>query len=952
MTEVGATGEGVGLAAAPRCGTQRRIAVVIPLEYHRGLAVACIRGWAREQDFPRDRYRVLVGAPAGFDATELELVRAQLQDGDALLMLDHSHDMTLVEDVARNADAELLLFSESHCVPQPDALSYLVGVADANPGWDAFSAPTHGLTNNLLSCIECDIYSKDIRGKLQSHDWLRVLDQCFVIRRAAYDAVGGFRGQFGHFAEWLFAATMKVLGLRLGVADRAVVKHGYIGDYEDLETFTVDFAYGQIKYLNEHSDEPAAALFPSIPELEEQTAFTADERAHLARYSSDDRARVLFIALRKWLHRDPVGPLKAYLNWASNAWRAAAAGPAQRLQHANRVAADARILLDQAIVSDDRPAAHRRFVEWFARLVQKGRYAYLAEQEELLATLAEGRAGNFARSGSWRAADGFSHARVCGVHDAEGTAAGTIRWTLPTFEVVLPLHAGKGRQVSLDWTPVRPLNKSELVRVRFDGRMLPASAIRFEPTRIVLDLEAAFTGWHELAVSVYPFRGGEDGRLFGLPLRAVNWLSDDGPARLAADGEVSRYFLHVHKCGGTTASIILGNGFAAADGFSPYGGAYYPADFLHHPARESRAPFYVGHFRWCVPAAFPPGAIRVSTMLRHPVDRLLSLFHYLRQHRRINPGLHFESWIRSGVRFRDTMTSQFIDSDDLDEGTGVEVTCATANAASSMALANLRRCVVVGIAECIDESVNLLANEMGFLPPERIARYNHTEERMAVSSLDPAFLAQLEHWFAADFALYSEARNLFEAQLNAMHLHLLGSASGSAADLRASLRRRHLERLALAATTDAGRKGYLWQAADVFHGENLHAREQDGSLLLRWTGPEAVTHVRLPIERVGSWDLEIRLHAAACRERLAVARLRVDGRPLVHVVTSLPNGQFAMAGRIDFDSDVNPLHDVPELTIDVPVARGNGEFRALGLPLLSIRVERSGAPLSSSRDPV
>jgi len=939
MSTVGVTADVETAAFGHQVRTPRKIAVVIPLEYHRGLAVACIRGWAREQDFQRDRYRVLVGAPAGFDADELELIRALLQDGDELLALDHSHDMKLIADAARDADSELLLFSESHCVPQADALSYLVAVADANPDWDAFSAPTHGLTDNLLSRVECEIYSTDIRGKLQSHDWLRVLDQCFVIRRTAYDAVGGFRGQFGHFAEWLFAATMKVLGLRLGVADRAVVNHGYIGDYDDLEAFTVDFAYGQIKFLNEHGDEAAATLFPSIPELEAYTAFTAEERERLATSAHRDRLRVLLVALRKWLHRAPVGPLQAYLDWASHTRSALTTGPAQRLEHASKVAADARALLDQAIAADDPAAAHHRFVEWFARLVQQGRYAYLADQGVRLTRAIARRPGDFARVGSWQAAGAYSLALVCGVHDAEGTAEGTIRWTLPSFELVLPLHAGTGRQVCLEWTRVRPLHKSELIRVRFDGRVLPASAIRLEPTRMVVELEVGATGWHTLVVSVYPFRGHEDGRLFGLPLRTVHWMSNDGPARLATAGEVSRYFLHVPKCGGTTASIILANGFAAAESFSPYAGAYYPRDFLCHPSCDRRAPYYAGHFGWCVPAAFSPGTVRVSTMLRHPVERLLSLFNYLRQHQRLSPGLTFERWIRASVRFGETMTSQFIHSDALDEDTGAEASGAAANAVLSTALANLRRCAVVGIAERIDESVNLLADEMGFLPPERIARYNPTAEQPAASELDPAFMQQLEHWFAADFALYAEACRLFEVQCTALQQRLLGVPGGrTATEVRSVLRQRHLERLTVAARTEANRKRYLWRAADVFHGENLHGREQDGGQVLRWTGPETLTRMHLPIERRGSWDVEIRLHAAADPARLAATRLRVDGRALEHLVTSLPTGQFTIASRIDFDGEAEQAGSVPELTIEAPALPGAGELRVLGLPLMSIDI--------------
>ena len=248
-------------AATARVETGRpfRVAVVIPLGLDRGIGVDCIRGWALEQDLPRERYQLLLGAPPDLDAKKREQIQRMLAPWDVMVALHDSHDMRLVEHAAGRADADLLLFSESHCIPQPDAVSYLVEQIDGHPDWAALSAPTRALADNPLAEIERDVYSRDIHGKL-SHDWLRVLDQCFLIRREAYDLTGGFRGAYGHFAEWLLAAAMRLRGLRIGVAERAVVSHKYIGDYDELERFTTDFAYGQIKYLHECRHEPAASL--------------------------------------------------------------------------------------------------------------------------------------------------------------------------------------------------------------------------------------------------------------------------------------------------------------------------------------------------------------------------------------------------------------------------------------------------------------------------------------------------------------------------------------------------------------------------------------------------------------------------------------------------------------------------------------------------------------------
>ncbi|BEP95507.1 hypothetical protein GmRootA79_38910 [Acidovorax sp. A79] len=921
-------------------GGATRISVIIPLEYHRGLAVDCIRGWVSSQDYPRELYRVLIGAPADFDRGELQEVRTLLGGGDLLLELDQGHDMTLIEDVARHADTDLLLFSESHCIPEPDALSYLVGVAQERSDWAAFSAPTHGLTSNLLSRIECDIYSKDIRGKLQSHDWLRVLDQCFVIRREAYDAVGGFRGEFGHFAEWLFAATMKTQGLKLGVAERAVVKHGYIGEYDDLEAFTVDFAYGQIKYLYEHSEEPAATLFPSIPELDALLEQTKDEHIRLMSYPAKDKAQILWLGLRKILHRDPVGSLGPYLAWASKCRALSHSGSKERLEDAVKAASEAKAQLDQAIANEDSIAAHHLFVEWFSRLVQKGRYSYLAERHAVISKHTIVRPSDFARYGEWRAAGGFSPARVFGTHDAEGTEQGTIRWTLPCFQIILPLHAGEGRRVVLEWSTARPLNPTELVRIRLNGKNLPRSAISVQPTRLLIDVEVDVSGWHEIAVSVYPFQGAKDGRLFGLPLKLVNWLSVDQTVTREQPGDVSRYFLHVTKCGGTTAAILTANGYAADECFAPYSGAYEPADFLLHPWSAHRVPFYSGHFAWTIAAAFPPGDTRVATMLRHPIDRLLSMYHYFQQRNRINRGPSFEEWIRAEIRFQNTMVRHFIADTSDDEHTGAEAVSVRAKAALAEACKNLRQCVAVGLTEEMEDSVNLMAHELGFLPPEATGRFNATESRADISSVDPAFLAQLEEWFAPDFALYAEAQAIFKENRAALHAEILGNLpTPSTSQVRMELRQRYMKKLRAEADIQRESKEYRWTAMDVFHGENLHAREQDHEYILRWTAPGVATKFYLPIQRSGVWKLELELHPAMDSEKIDKCKLTMDGTLLPSLTHQKTEGRrITLATRVVFDKGLRDAGDVPELAIEVPVSRGRNEFREIGIPLLGIRL--------------
>jgi hypothetical protein len=431
--------------------------------------------------------------------------------------------MALIETMAVLADSELLLFSESHCVPQTDALSYLTGIADSHHHWSAFSAPTDGMTHNLLSQIECDIYSKDICEKLSSHPWLRVLDQCFVIRCDAYHQVGGFRSEFGHFSEWLFAATMKIQNLSLGVADHAVISHGYIGDYNDLAKFTLDFAWGQIKYLDKNADEPPASLFPSLPELDDFKLRTHEQRQRASEYAHKDRWKTLFVALRKFLHLEKAGPIGVYLHWLDDS-RIVIGNNHKKLQVQAKAQADiAKAELDQALKCGHQELARTCFVEWFARLVKQGRYDYLAKTYAGVSPTANEDIGIFTKEGAWFSGDGSLSLRMFNVHDAEESQDGSIRWTLPTVQIFLPLLAGKDYSLDLKWSNVRPMNRSELIRVRLDGKEL--ASIQFQSTKFKLRTNIEQSGWHELTISVYPFQGLGDGRLLGLPLQAIHWFS-------------------------------------------------------------------------------------------------------------------------------------------------------------------------------------------------------------------------------------------------------------------------------------------------------------------------------------------------------------------------------------------------------------------------------------------
>ena len=104
------------------------ISVIIPLEYHRGLAVDCVRTWIQEQDYPAERYQIILCAPCSLDNKTEADIRLLMRPWDRLEKYHLNHDMSLLAEGAKIAESKLLFFTESHCLPEKNALRTLFDV--------------------------------------------------------------------------------------------------------------------------------------------------------------------------------------------------------------------------------------------------------------------------------------------------------------------------------------------------------------------------------------------------------------------------------------------------------------------------------------------------------------------------------------------------------------------------------------------------------------------------------------------------------------------------------------------------------------------------------------------------------------------------------------------------------------------------------------------------------
>lgn len=420
-----------------------RFSVVIPLEFHRGLAQRCIRGWSHDQTFARGEYEILVAAPEGHPVEELREIAAVLGDRDRVLKYPLRHDIALVAEAAQEARGSYLVFTESHCLPEPDFLERAEDVLREHPEWSGFSGRSEPMTHNLLSEIEAEMYQKDISHNMLRHEWLKVLDQCFVISSEAYRKAGGIEPEYGHFAEWLFAARCHRASVVIGYDERPAVRHFYAGDLAELEEFTADFSIGQILFASRSDRDECADLFEEVAEWQ-------------ARHETNPLVAgmivgILWADLFSCFRMQRCGRWPGYLS--SWPWREAASW-LQRKHACTRLSAwrlqrqigAARAVVSRCLARGNRSAAKEAFLRLMHLVVKRARRLFVAKATAAGNVLHRPPHGH----AEWRAGRRERFATV-GMYGLECRERTPFRWSRPVAAVQLPDMAGPVR-VTIVWS--------------------------------------------------------------------------------------------------------------------------------------------------------------------------------------------------------------------------------------------------------------------------------------------------------------------------------------------------------------------------------------------------------------------------------------------------------------------------------------------------------------------
>jgi hypothetical protein len=176
---------------------------------------------------------------------------------------------------ARKAKGNILLFSESHCVPAADCLEEMRAFLDDKNmgGASCASIAAEPERNTNLQRMEHQVFEEGFAAFRTGDHWLKVLVHGFAIRRGIYEEVGEFEYRHGQFAEWALAAKLHSKGIEVGRAEKSRVYHYYSSDLGKIEEFIGDFTSGEISYRESHPAEYCERYFGMASEWSRRESF-------------------------------------------------------------------------------------------------------------------------------------------------------------------------------------------------------------------------------------------------------------------------------------------------------------------------------------------------------------------------------------------------------------------------------------------------------------------------------------------------------------------------------------------------------------------------------------------------------------------------------------------------------------------------------------------------------
>jgi hypothetical protein len=467
--------------------------VIIPLEYHRGQWERSWQDW-QLQTLEKEAFEIILVVPPDFP--QREKLSELAGPGAHLEYSQHSHDIALCAVGASVARGKYLFFTESHCWPEADVLKLCLQAFREHADWAGMSCSSVRVCHNRLSVAEADMYDADIAYGMNVHPWRKVLDQCFVTRREAYEACGGLEPELGHFAEWVLAARYAARGHRIGYLPEARVHHYYIGELGELKAFTLDFVAGEINYFGRNSREPGSELLEAPPEWTCRDNFESTMARVILRMSVTDLVT-----------RPRVQALRGIGRWALPA--IFGGGVARAASAA--VAVNAYVATLLVSWAGPREWLRRSLMRYIAALIE---YQRLTLIQDALSIGSDGPATSNPET---------AVLSQTGFYPLEQYQGQVFRWS--ESEAAVRFRARPGRlSIRIKCLPVRSLSNRIDLRFYLDGRPVPSGAVSHETNGLEIQVVVPRSGTATLGWICRAFPATADPRRLGLPILSFDLI--------------------------------------------------------------------------------------------------------------------------------------------------------------------------------------------------------------------------------------------------------------------------------------------------------------------------------------------------------------------------------------------------------------------------------------------
>lgn len=495
--------------------------ILIPLQCDREFLPQCLAGWLQqEQIAPADYELIWLDATAGHE--HLGVIRPQLRPQDRVVRELDANRSRLYDLGARAARGRYVLFTESHCRPEPRFLSELTRYFESHAVAGA-CCRTIPITPSALARADAAVHMAGFDQLHRGSDWRKFIIHGVALRRDVYLAVGGLQSQYELYAEMILAADLRDAGHRLGYAPDCAVHHLYRSSIFELQE-EIKYVRGELLYRRDHGSV-ARIGFSYIEMCDDVLESNAARRDALQ---------------REWKRLTPQlrrGRLQA--------WRSIAALSLDVLRNSraggwlSRVAwwsAAARCWLNRC--SDRRMAAAFRDL-----LLATYRCAWHRYQPALGSRPAADATGKLT-------ADRFESGATFGLHALERFGGRVFRWTRSVAGLRLALSPGQ-YCVEIDVGAIRPWPVA--IDWTLDGERIDLRDVEIdgEICRLTISLPASGDGRsHTLGIACEPW-DAPDERELGLPIFAVHCRRletiEDAeptllpfPSRIETRGAVSR----------------------------------------------------------------------------------------------------------------------------------------------------------------------------------------------------------------------------------------------------------------------------------------------------------------------------------------------------------------------------------------------------------------------------